>query len=68
VSASEAEPQDYQRAMDNAERLLGQPLSEGHVRQDPQQIGAGPQRANGFFNELAQTGHHLVPVAPSLAL
>jgi 4-carboxymuconolactone decarboxylase len=27
MTASEAKPQDYQRALDNAERLLGQPLS-----------------------------------------
>jgi alkylhydroperoxidase/carboxymuconolactone decarboxylase family protein YurZ len=26
MPAAEAEPQDYQRALDNAERLLGQPL------------------------------------------
>ena len=27
MTTSEAKPQDYQRALDNAERLLGQPLS-----------------------------------------
>jgi 4-carboxymuconolactone decarboxylase len=27
MTASQAKPQDYQRALDNAERLLGQPLS-----------------------------------------
>ena len=45
MPASEAESQDYQRALDNAERLLGQPLSLP--------LGPGEPRVGEEFRRLA---------------
>jgi 4-carboxymuconolactone decarboxylase len=45
MSAPEAKPQDYQRALDTADRLLGQPLSLP--------LGLGEPPVGGEFRRLA---------------